>query len=320
MRNYLSAVDIKMSAVLPNFNSVEFLPKSIRSLLDQTEPFAEIIIVDDGSTDNSVDVIESFMKDHPHIRLLQHEKNQGVNPALNTGIRHATGDYILLCAADDWYDPHMVARAQEAARRYPRVGVICGDAIVQRFDLKEPFYRMLPYPANTLITPEMFKAITRKSYVGFNSGGGMFIHRQAILDAGMLHNATRWHGDWLLYFVAALRHGVYYINEVFIHISMRKVSYSEGKQNKQIQNQVMLDTVRIVDRHYPELWDDFKKAALAPHFAIRYIALFLSDPVARRFMTPRLIWKMLINNRMVVRIGRLFPYRIILGVRKLLRA
>lgn len=315
-----TSATLKMSAVIPNYNSVAFLPKAIQSLLNQKTPFDEIIIVDDGSTDNSVAVIEAFMKDHPQIRLVKHEKNRGVIAALNTGVQHAKGDYLLLGAADDWYGFNVVTLAKEAAKKFPGVGVICGDAIVERFDLKQPFYRSLPYPADDLITADEFKAITCKSYAGFNSSGGMFLSRQAILDAGLLHPDTRWHCDWLLYFVVALRKGVYYFNEVFINVNMRNLSYSEGKKNKKIQNKVMLDTIHILAKEYPDLWDDFKKAALVPHNALRYIVLFYCDPVARQFITKRFIWKMIINNPVVIRIGRLFPYRVILKVRTLLKA
>ncbi|MBV9576449.1 MAG: glycosyltransferase family 2 protein [Gammaproteobacteria bacterium] len=311
---------IKMTAIIPNYNSVEFLPKSIQSLLDQTEAFDEIIIIDDGSTDNSITVIESYIEKNPHIRLIKHEKNRGVIAALNTGIEHATGDFLLLGAADDWYGSKVVALAKEAALQFPEVGVICGDAMVERFDMKEPFYRSLSFPANTFITPQQFKELTQRTYVGFNSSGGMFMSRQAILNAGNLHPATRWHCDWLLYFVVALRQGVYYFNEIFIHVKMRKLSYSEGKQNKKIQDQVMLDTVCLLSEAYPDLWNDFKRAALVPHHALRYVPLFLSHTVARKFISFRFMWKMAINNEMVVRVGRLFPYDVILKVRKFLRA
>jgi glycosyltransferase involved in cell wall biosynthesis len=311
---------VTMGAVIPNYNSAEFLPKSIQSLLDQTEAFDEIIIVDDGSTDNSIELIETFIKDHPQIRLVRHEKNQGVIAALNTGVKHAKSDYLLLGAADDWYGTTVVASAKRVGQQFPDVGVICGDAIVERFDLAQPFYRSLPYPVHTLLSPDEFKAITCQSYVGFNSSGGMFMNRQAILNAGMLYPATRWHCDWLLYFAVALRQGVYYINEVFIHINMRKLSYSEGKNNNQTQNKVMLDTLQVIHQHYPDLWQDFKKAALVPHHALRYVYLFLLDKTARQFVTKRFIWKMIINNPAVVKIGRLFPYRVILRMRKLLRA
>lgn len=317
----MNQTNIKISAILPNYNSVKFLPKSIETLINQTEPFTEIIIVDDGSTDHSVEVVNAFMQKHDNIRLIRHESNQGVNAALNTGIQHAIGDYVILCAADDFYGANMVKQAKQVMIAHPNIGFICGDAIVHRYDLKTPFYRMLPYPAHCYISPDEFKRIAQKSYVGFNSGGGMFLNRELVVKAGMLNHALRWHSDWLLYFVAAFQQGFYYINDVFIHISMRAAGYSEnGKRDKKIQDQVMLDTVKAIAAHHPALWQDFKQNALAPHYSPRYIPLFLADPVARRFLSMRLIWKMLINNRMVVRIGRLFPYRIILMMRKLLKS
>lgn len=321
IRRQTNAINaIKFSAIIPNYNSSEFLSRSIESLIHQTQAFDEIIVVDDGSTDHSVTIIEAFMKNHLNIILVKHEKNKGVIAALNTGIKHAAGDYLLLGAADDWYGSRVVELAKQAATNCPGVGVICGDAIVERFDLKQPFHRTLPYPANTFISPDTFKSFTRKSYAGFNSSGGMFIHRQAILNAGMMHPITRWHCDWVLYFIVALRQGLFYFNEIFIHVQMRKLSYSEGKKNIAIQNQVMLDTINLIAEQYPDQWDAFKQSAIVPHHALRYIPLFLLDPNARKFVTIRFIWKMLLNNSLVVRIGRLFPYRMILQVRKLLRA
>ncbi len=317
----MKSEQIKLSAILPNYNCAAFLPRAVQSLLNQTEALDEIIIVDDGSTDNSIEVIQALMSAHPTIRFYRHEKNQGVNPALNTGIQHAIGDYILLSAADDVYSPKIAELTKQVIRQHPSVGLVCGDAMVQRYDMKAPFYRMLPYPANTLITPDVFKRLARKSFACFNSGGSMFINRELIMRVGMIQPALRWHGDWLLYFICAFKQGFYYINEVFIQIDIRKAGYCEnGRQNNNVQSQVMLDTVRIIDKVYPECWEDFKAAALMPHYALRYIPLFLSDPVACRFVTARLVWKMLINNKIMTRIGRWFPYSVILRTRKLLKA
>jgi len=320
MKNHFSD-NIKISAILPNYNSVEFLSRAIQSLLDQTEAFTEILIVDDGSTDDSLSVIREFMRSHSIIRLLRHEKNQGVCKALNYGIEQATGDYIILCAADDWYHEQIVALAKKIIRNHPSVGLICGDAIVNRYDKNVSFRRMLPYARkNAFISAAEFTTLSRNSYVGFNGGGGMFMNRQAVLAAGMLHSKLRWHCDWLLYFVVAFQQGLYYCDEIFVYVNLRKGSYSEGRNIWKQQKQVMLDTVQILSQHYPALWGAFKAAALLPSYAIRYIPLFLFYPMLRRFFTIKLLWKLLLNNKMVVRIGRLFPYWIILGVRKLLRA
>jgi len=317
----LNSSAIKISAILPNYNDSALLPKAIESLISQTEGLSEIIIIDDGSTDNSSTIIENYKNQHNIIRVIQHETNQGVCAALNHGIEQATGDYVILCAADDWYSDNMIALAKHAIRKHPRVGLICGDAMVSRFDMHARFKRTLPYTKkNAWITPEEFQSLARQGYVGFNGGGGMLIKRQAVLEAGLLYPELRWHCDWLLYFAVAMQHGIYYIDEVFVHINMRKTSYSEGKCNRKIQQQVMIDTIEILYKRHPELWDSFKEGALLPNYSIRYLHLFLFYPILRRFLSPRLIWKFVINNRIVVRIGRLFPYSIILQARKLLKA
>lgn len=312
---------ITVSAILPIYNAAAFLNQAIQSLLNQSEPFTEIIIIDDGSTDDSLVLIHAFAKAYPSIHLIQHQQNQGVCQALNHGIEQATGHYILLCAADDWYHHNLVAIAKQAIRQFPTVGLICGDAIVQRFDQAKSFYRALPYTKkHTLITAAEFKEMAKQGYIGFNGGGGMLLNRQAVINAGLLYPQLRWHSDWLLYLVVALQHGIYYANDIFVYINCRKEGYGEGKHIWRSQRQVMIDTIKLLVQRYPQLWNDFKAAALLPHYRIRYIYLFLRDPMLRRFFTWRLLWKLVLNNAAVVRISRLFPYGFVLKLRKLLKA
>ena len=310
-----------ISAILPNYNHADLLPGAIQSLIAQSEPLTEIIIVDDGSTDHSLHVIHSFMHQHQNIRLIKHSSNKGVSEALNTGIKHAIGEYVMLCAADDRYSEKMAACGKEGMLLYPEVGIICGDAIVHRFDMKKKFKRTLPYlKKRTWIPPAEFRALAKHQYVGFNSGGSMLMKRSAVIEAGMLYPATRWHNDWLLYFTIAMMHGIYYVDEIFIEINMRKESYSENKKQRAIQKEVMLSTIHILHNHPLPLWCAFKEGALLPHYSLYDIPLFLRDPIARQYITWRLIWRCFINNHFIVRLGRLFPYWIILRARQLLRA
>jgi glycosyltransferase involved in cell wall biosynthesis len=311
--------NIKITAILPNYNSSEFLLKSVQSLINQTEPFAEIIIIDDGSTDASLAIIHSLMEGHANIRLIQHEKNQGVCQSLNDGVEAAIGDYVLFCAADDWYAENMVALAKQVIRKHPAIGLIGGDAWVYRFDQSSSFKRTLSFTQkNTYLSPNDFRAVVRQGYVGFN-GGGLFINRRAILAAGLMYPQLRWCCDWMLHFVIAFRLGFYYIDEVFVHVLLRKASYSEGKHRWGDQKKIILSTLKIMSEDYPELWKDFKEAALLPGYGMRYLSLYF-NPLARRFFTLRLIWRFMINNALVIRVGRLFPYRVIARARKLLWA
>lgn len=96
----------KLSIIIPVYNTELFLSKCINSLLNQNIPFSdyEIIIVNDGSTDNSLLIAETFRKKHSVIRLFSQE-NIGVGAARNFGIREAIGKYLLFVDSDDYIQP-----------------------------------------------------------------------------------------------------------------------------------------------------------------------------------------------------------------------
>ena len=93
--------DLRVSVVVPCYNGGRFLKRTLQSALDQTLPPREIIVVDDGSTDDSVDVARSFGSLVTVIR----QANAGESRARNVGMAHATSDWIALLDADDVWEP-----------------------------------------------------------------------------------------------------------------------------------------------------------------------------------------------------------------------
>jgi glycosyltransferase involved in cell wall biosynthesis len=89
----------KVSVILPVYNGARFIAKAITSILDQTFRNFEFIIIDDGSTDKTVSIINSFRDNR--IILLRNSTNLGIVESLNKGIRHAQGDYVCRMDADD---------------------------------------------------------------------------------------------------------------------------------------------------------------------------------------------------------------------------
>ena len=93
------------SVVIPLYNKEEFIKNTIRSVLQQSYPNFEIIIVNDGCTDNSVAVVEKMKSDY--ITII-HQKNKGLSSARNTGIKHANYNYIAFLDADDlWHEDYL---------------------------------------------------------------------------------------------------------------------------------------------------------------------------------------------------------------------
>lgn len=93
--------NIKLTIVVPNYNNAKFIKRCIESIIISNSEEVEIIVIDDGSTDDSLKVLDSI-RDY-RLRVYK-QKNQGVSAARNKGIEAAQGDYILFCDADDYYN------------------------------------------------------------------------------------------------------------------------------------------------------------------------------------------------------------------------
>lgn len=94
---------IKISVIVPVFNAEKYLKMCLNSLVSQTLKNIEIICIDDGSTDNSLAILDKFKSKDNRIKIIK-QKNYGVSMARNNGISEAQGEYIGFVDADDWVD------------------------------------------------------------------------------------------------------------------------------------------------------------------------------------------------------------------------
>lgn len=96
----------KISVIVPIYNIEKFIPRCLDSILSQTYRNLEIILVDDGSTDGSGEIVDQYAKKDGRIKVI-HQVNSGVSVARNRGLDHATGDYIGFVDGDDYIEPDM---------------------------------------------------------------------------------------------------------------------------------------------------------------------------------------------------------------------
>lgn len=116
--------EISVSIIVPVYNAEKYLDKCISSILSQNLDNWELILVDDGSGDNSGMICDEFAAKNNRIKVI-HKDNAGVSAARNTGMQHATGDYIGFVDADDWIKPDMYSRMLEYGRRNNADIVMC---------------------------------------------------------------------------------------------------------------------------------------------------------------------------------------------------
>lgn len=147
-----AAEDVTLSVVMPNYNHAEFLPISVAAILSQLQLPDEIVIVDDGSTDQSRSVLERLASAEPRIRLVFNSKNNGAIHSINRGLQVSRGKYVCLMAADDVAYPDFFSTAMVAFKRFPNVALFCAEADVQLMDESESPRQIRPVirPSNEL--------------------------------------------------------------------------------------------------------------------------------------------------------------------------
>jgi glycosyltransferase involved in cell wall biosynthesis len=104
------------SIIIPVYNKEDYLLTTLQSVMNQTFTDYEVLIIDDGSTDNSVGVVRKFYD--PRFKLIL-QKNAGVSVARNRGIQEAVGQWICFLDADDWYHPEYLAELDVMSRAHP---------------------------------------------------------------------------------------------------------------------------------------------------------------------------------------------------------
>lgn len=115
----------RISVVVPAYNIAQWLPRTMESLLKQTHPALEIIVVDDGSVDDTRQVMEKYTAQYEHIRYI-YQENGGVTSARLRGAAEATGDWVAFMDGDDYVEPWMYARLLEIAQAHHMDIAHCG--------------------------------------------------------------------------------------------------------------------------------------------------------------------------------------------------
>ena len=113
-----------ISVIVPVYNAEKYLDRCIQSIINQKYKKLEIILVDDGSKDNSLEISKSYAKKDNRIHVI-HKENAGVSAARNTGIEAANGDYIAFVDSDDYIDENMYFNMMQKASEYNCDLVMC---------------------------------------------------------------------------------------------------------------------------------------------------------------------------------------------------
>ncbi|MHA6249110.1 glycosyltransferase [Pontibacter sp. CAU 1760] len=236
-----------VSVVSLCYNHAPFLQQALDSVLAQTYPSLEVVVVDDCSTDNSVAIIEAYLQKHPHIRFISTGHNRGNTAAFNLGWRASRGEYIIDFATDDVLLPDRVAQQVAAFQELPSTyGVIYSDAeyISEAGAHLKYHYRRKPSGQLKDDAPsgDVFAALLERYFI---CPPTMMVRRQVFEALGGYDEALAYE-DFDFWVRSARNYHYYYLNAVTTQRRVHPQSLSGGWYK--LGNKLLASTVLVCQK------------------------------------------------------------------------
>ncbi|HEX9029118.1 MAG TPA: glycosyltransferase, partial [Anaerolineales bacterium] len=213
-------MDPKVTVLLPTYNRADLLATAIQSVLAQTYPDFELIVIDDGSTDRTAELVHSFRE--PRLRYV-YQENRGISAALNRGVHLARGEYIARVDSDDRWLPDLLEREIAVLDCQPEVGLVYSKA-----QAMDPGGAPLP---QILGAPEKYPGQTLKSilYGDFVCTITAIIRRRCLDQAGLFDEALKGNEDWDMWVRLAAICRFAYLDQVLANFRQHTGRTTGGK-------------------------------------------------------------------------------------------
>lgn len=190
---------MKISIIIPVYNVSQYIERCLNSVLTQNYSGAlECILINDCTPDNSIEIVQQIIKRYGgpiHIQLVHHIQNKGLSVARNTGIQHATGDYLYFLDSDDQITPNCISELAELVCKYNDVDIVQGNIVVtdKRFEwLEISQYKFPEYTTDTVwirsnmltfIPPTAWNKLIKRSFI---------LEHKLWFKEGIIHEDEHW--------------------------------------------------------------------------------------------------------------------------------
>ena len=232
---------MSLTVVLCNYNYAHFIEASLKSIIDQSYTPLELLILDDASTDNSVEIIKEAIKDVPYAKLIVNSKNLGYNKNFEKALSLVKGDYVVFTSPDDRMLPGYLEKSMNTLHKYPDAklcisnhahhdlskGVYAPVTTTEPFSMlskkmEEPIY---------LAPPDLVKLMRSTKF--WVSGVTMVVNTEILRSSGGYREELADKSDWFLLHTIGFRHGLCYIPETLVSMGVHSDSYSAAQTKEQ---------------------------------------------------------------------------------------
>lgn len=251
----------KVTIIIPTYNVEEYISRGIDSCKNQTYKNIEVILVDDGSKDNTADIIQECIKDDERFKLIRKE-NAGVSSARNTALKYVTGDYLIFLDSDDWLEENTVEILIEHAAE--GLFVICNRYIVDEKTLDKVYSDLRD--SDEVLSREDAILRIKDENLNFQSACYKLFDYNLINNANIMFDEKISHGEDGLFVY-------YYLQQINTIVSLRNPLWN------------------ILDRSSSASNSEFNKKKMTALNAARIMVEITESEVARKVMEKNYIFR-----------------------------
>jgi glycosyltransferase involved in cell wall biosynthesis len=263
--------------IMPNYNDAHMIEGAISGALSQTRKPDEIIIIDDGSSDNSLEILNSIVEKHSHLTLLVNEKNQGVVYSFNRALEQTKTEYVCFASMDDGMEPTWIEKSMQMLSYFPDAGICCSDLYQDYPDGTRGEIRGDWCKEPTHFSGRDFAHIVNGHYI---AGTTVVVKKEPFMKVGAYRPELRWHSDWFAWLVVAMRHGVCVIPECLVTLQVRDTSHSEiGRKKWEEQSLVIRNIYRLLNSaEFRDVLPHFAWGNIMSHFGADAVKAIVEIP------------------------------------------
>jgi glycosyltransferase involved in cell wall biosynthesis len=269
---------VKVSVIITNYNDERYLPSAIDSVLSQTYPNNEIIIVDKGSTDNSREIITQLHRQFPDKISPIFQENQGQAAAFNSGVEIATGEIVAFLDADDLWKPNKLKRIVEVFSNPDIVGVM------HQFDHVDHNGNLIDLlsssPTQQVLTEDLARLLIETGSATRFPPTSALSYRRSTLGKNMPIDPLRWKlcADGSLIFCTALLVKIKTLNEVLMSYRIHGLNNYANQVETRERREKYLAGVAMINQYINDFLERIgypKKVNLSRDLDYRHTRVYL---------------------------------------------
>lgn len=262
---------MKFSVVIPLYNKASYVAKAIGSVLAQTFADYELVIVNDGSKDNSAEIAEKAIAGQQNCKLIRQE-NAGVSVARNNGVAASQGDYLCFLDADDWWKPTFLEEMSRLIEEFSKAGIYGTNYTIVNETKKK-----------TRVAPIGVDAGFEKGYINYCQvyaktlamplwTGAVCVPRTVFNEFGGFPKGIKLGEDFLLWIRIALKYKVAFLNKPLsfynqdVETANRGVGRLYKPQDHMLWNLDFLKNEEKTNPDYKQLVDNLRAYGLMPYY------------------------------------------------------